>query len=86
MSGSVGETKSQRLPFLPLTGEVARAQRVTEGENLLAVRRTARNTRFILTCLSPSLDAASAVSTAPSSEGAKGAVRIQKSEIRCQNA
>ena len=43
MSERVGigfsKTKSQMLPFLPLTREVAHAQRVTEGENLLAVRQ-----------------------------------------------
>ena len=31
--------ESQLSPFLPLTREVARAQRVPEGENLLAVRK-----------------------------------------------
>ena len=51
----------------------------TEGENLLAVRRTARNTHVVLTCLSPSLASLHSARQPPRQRGQR-----ERSEVRGQ--
>ncbi len=66
------ETESQLPPFLPLRREVARAQRVTEGENLLAVRKNGEKHALSSNSSLPQSWLALLANPAPSSEGANG--------------